>query len=141
MTKITTTIIINAVTAPGRCLISEARRRSMGLLVVILASTPTQNGPTYNTEASIGAFIKAGRVNLNATRQNPYATNNAGRNAPNATSSGGGFDWGSEKRVMCQNPMQTRHQNRTSALGLRRKKRIHVTKILNARAELRRSVQ
>jgi hypothetical protein len=54
---------------------------------------------------------------------------------------GGGFPLGWEKRVMCQNPIHTRHQNLIIGLGWRTKNRRHVTSTLRARAEFRMSVQ
>ena len=104
-------MMISAVRPPGCWLMSEAVRRSMGILSrVILARTPVQNGARYHTDASIGAFRKAGMVNRNARRQNAYATKSAGRNSWKAVSRGGGLAWGCENRVTCQKPMHTRHQ-------------------------------
>ena len=91
MTKIISTIMTSAVMAPFWACRSEDVSRSMGILsVVIFVNTPAQNGARYHTEASIGAFLKAGKVNLNATLQNAYATKRAGRNSWKAVSMGGG---------------------------------------------------
>lgn len=64
-------MMISAVNPPGREVMSEATRRSMGILSnVMLVRTPVQYGARYHTDASMGAFLKAGMVNRNASRQN-----------------------------------------------------------------------
>lgn len=64
-----------------------------------------------------------------------------GKKNPKASEMGGGSPRGSEKNVMCQNPMQTIHQNRMSGLGRRMRNRRHVMRMLKARAGERRSSQ
>ena len=71
MTSRISTIMIRAVSAPGLELISDATRRSIGILSIVrFVRTPVQYGARYQTDASMGAFRNAGRVNRNASRQN-----------------------------------------------------------------------
>jgi hypothetical protein len=142
MTSTITTMMINAVSAPGREAMSEATSLSMGILsVMMFVNTPGQKLARYQTDASMGALWNAGRVNRHATRQKAYATKRAGRKLPKASSRVGGVARGWEKSVTCQNPMQTRHQNATIGLGRRTRKMSAVTRILKASAALRRSWQ
>jgi len=132
---------MRAVTAPG-FLKSSGVRRSIGRSSVItLNRTPHQKGTRYRSVLSSGASLKKGNTCLNAHRHIAYAMNKAGRNTPNASDTGGGTPRVSLKKVMCQCPMVTIDQNNTSGDGRNIANSDTVTKILNARAGLRRSLQ
>jgi hypothetical protein len=63
-----------------------------------------------------------------------------GRKVAKASDIGGGNDRGSEKKVMCQNPIHTSEPKSQEGEGLRNKNMMHVTTMLNASASSRRSV-